>query len=474
MKKLLTFAASICAAALMFTGCPSVHSELDPKIDLSAATICGSMEDWTGSYLTDNGDGTWSYKFIARGDQENFALRGSNSWGVDYRSADGSTLLPEYKMDEEMELVPFNSPDCPPLKGLVKGDEYTITVVPGSTAVKMTIAHTGSKSDTLNIIKDGLISTMDFDGKKTYTAVIKTTEANEKFAIYNATKGKSIVVKSSVAVGADAVTATLGDAALIATDMAAAMEYKVTVVNDSEIKISIEPNVFQAFLNGGAGWTDVALNNTSKYELSYEFTMPETTDWGEAAGTVAFKILSKPVNWDSWIFADCEVPLNSGYHESGADKNNNGLFTGLTAGKTYVISVKVEVKDDGSVETCKVKIEDKVDVHYYVIGDFAGNFIAMDLDGATDKFAYTFKYDAASMTAWGGSLDAGVNFKVNNKDGWSGNTAYSANSTITIGTPAATVTDPGSGNTKIKLEDGKTYKVLFDATATTITVSEVE
>ena len=183
MKKLLTFAASICAAALMFTGCPSVHSDLDPKIDLSTATICGSMEDWKGSALTDNGDGTWAYKFIARGDQENFALRGSNSWGVDYRSADGSTLLPEYKMDEEMELVPFNSPDCPPLKGLVKGDEYTITVVPGSTAVKMTIAHTGSKSDTLNIIKDGLISTMDFDGDKTYSAVIRTTNKNEKFAM---------------------------------------------------------------------------------------------------------------------------------------------------------------------------------------------------------------------------------------------------------------------------------------------------
>ena len=473
MKKLLTFAASVCAAALMFTGCPSVHSDLAPKIDLSAATICGSMEDWKGSALTDNGDGTWAYKFIARGEQENFALRGSNSWGVDYRSADGSTLLPEYKMDEEMELVPFNSPDCPPLKGLVKGDEYTITVVPGSTAVKMTIAHTGSKSDTLNIIKDGLISTMDFDGDKTYTAVIRTTEANEKFAIYNATKGKSIVVES-VAVGADAVTATLGDAALIATDMAAAMEYKVKVVNDSEIKISIEPNVFQAFLNGGAPWSDVALNNTSKYELSYEFVMPATTSWGEAAGTVAFKLLSKPGNWDSWIFADCEVPLNSGYHESGADKNNNGLFTGLTAGNTYVVSVKVEVKDDGSVETCKVKIEDKVDVHYYVIGDFAGNFIAMDLDGATDKFAYTFKYDAASMTAWGGSLDAGVNFKVNNKDGWSGNIAYSANKTIQLGTAAETVTDPGAKNTIIKLEDGKTYKVLFDATAKTITVSEVE
>lgn len=473
MKKLLTFAASICAAALMFTGCPSVHSDLDPKIDLSTATICGSMEDWKGSALTDNGDGTWAYKFIARGDQENFALRGSNSWGVDYRSADGSTLLPEYKMDEEMELVPFNSPDCPPLKGLVKGDEYTITVVPGSTAVKMTIAHTGSKSDTLNIIKDGLISTMDFDGDKTYTAVIRTTKANEKFAIYNATKGKSIVVES-VAVDADAVTATLGDAALIETDMAAAMEYKVTVVNDSEIKISIKPNVFQAFLKGGAGWSDVALINTSKYELSYEFEMPASTGWGEDAGTVAFKLLSKPGNWDSWIFADCEVPLNSGYHESGADKNNNGLFTGLTAGNTYVVSVKVKVKDDGSVETCKVKIEDKVDVHYYVIGDFAGNFIAMDLDGATDKFAYTFKYDAAAMKAWGGSLDAGVNFKVNNKDGWSGNTAYTANSTITIGTPAATVTYPTAGNTNIKLEDGKTYKVLFDATATTITVSEVE
>ena len=268
----------------------------------------------------------------------------------------------------------------------------------------------------------------------------------------------------------------MGDAALIATDMAATMEYKVTVVNDSEIKISIEPNVFQAWIKGGnSAWNgDVVLTNVSKYELSYEFEMPETTGWGEAAGTVAFKLLSKPGNWDSWIFADCEVPLNSGYHESGADKNNNGLFTGLTAGNTYVVSVKVEVKDDGSVETCKVKIEDKVDVHYYVIGDFAGNFIAMDLDGATDKFAYTFKYDAASMTAWGGSLDAGVNFKVNNKDGWSGNTAYSANSTITIGTPAETVTAPDAGNTNIKLEDGKTYKVLFDATATTITVSEVE
>ena len=474
MKKLLTFAASICAAALMFTGCPSVHSDLAPKIDLSAATICGSMEDWKGSYLTDNGDGTWAYKFIARGEQENFALRGSNSWGVDYRSADGSTLLPEYKMDEEMELVPFNSPDCPPLKGLVKGDEYTITVVPGSTAVKMTIAHTGSKSDTLNIIKDGLISTMDFDGDKTYTAVIRTTKANEKFAIYNATKGKSIVVES-VAVGADAVTATLGDAALIETNMAAAMEYKVTVVNDSEIKISIEPNVFQAFLNGGAGWTDVALNNTSKYELSYEFEMPETTGWGEAAGTVAFKLLSKPGNWDSWIFADCEVPLNSGYHESGADKNKNSLFTGLTARNTYVVSVKVEVKDDGSVETCKVKIEDKVDTNYYVIGSITKNaFVKMDLDGAKDKFAYTFKYDATAMTDWGGSLAGGVNFKVNNKDGWSGNTAYTANSTITIGTAAKTVTAPDAGNTNIKLEDGKTYKVIFDATAKTITVSEVE
>ncbi len=476
MKKLLTFAASICAAALMFTGCPSVHSDLDPKIDLSTATICGSMEDWKGSALTDNGDGTWAYKFIARGDQENFALRGSNSWGVDYRSADGSTLLPEYKMDEEMELVPFNSPDCPPLKGLVKGDEYTITVVPGSTAVKMTIAHTGSKSDTLNIIKDGLISTMDFDGDKTYTAVITTTNANEKFAIYNATKGKSIVVEK-VAVGADAVTATLGDAALIATDMAAKMEYKVTVVNDSEIKISIEPNVFQAWIKGGnSAWNgDVVLTNVSKYELSYEFVMPETTGWGEAAGKLAFKLLSKPGNWDSWIFADCEVPLNSGYHESGANKNNNGLFTGLTAGNTYVVSVKVEVKDDGSVETCKVKIEDKVATNYYVIGCISkGAFVKMDLDGATDKFAYTFKYDAASMTAWGGSLAGGVNFKVNNKDSWSGNTAYSANSTITIGTPAETVTAPDAGNTNIKLEDGKTYKVLFDATATTITVSEVE
>ena len=455
MKKLLTFAASICVAALMFTGCPSVHSELEPKIDLSTATICGSMEDWKGSALTDNGDGTWAYKFIARGDQENFALRGSNSWGVDYRSADGSTLLPEYKMDEEMELVPFNSPDCPPLKGLVIGDEYTITVVPGSTAVKMTIAHTGSNIPSLYVLDEnaGPVK-IEYDGKQYKYPTVKATSDTISLQVWV----NDTYLKGTYAFGAkDAANLTIENkiATLDITGVTSGKEYNVYITYDGKTaKAKAELALPKVYLAGqdpfkwdlGKG-TAVKANivgETSWYYYTFEaksasldFKVALADAWSDAYSNNTDKTLPNKTVVDA-------APVEFSY----ANKEN-AQITGLEVGKKYTLLIDI------STGKPAVSVITGEDILFAIGNDDFGGWQWNSCKTMTPTGAGEWKYEFKATKA-----DA--QFKFQTKCGkWIDAAQLGANATLSLGGEYIDLVNEGGAtpNIKASLTVGTDYVV---------------
>lgn len=352
MKKLISlFAALLVAAGAMTVSSCATSHDAEPLVDLSSATICGSMEDWTGSALTDNKDGSWSYKFKAKGSQENFALRGDSSWSVAYRSSDGSNLLSGYELDKEVELVAFNSADCPALKGLVVGDEYTITVSPKSSSVVMKITHSGSNTPVFYVLDTTTgMNKMDYDGT-VYTYNLTASGAEADLVVWSNDKYYSS--EKSVTVGAETAIALTSTDAVASTKISGLenkKDYLVSVsVKDGEYSVSVAKKC-PWFIVGGIKasneFTRMSLtDNDGVFAYEFVFDAEMSGRWGSPAGAVDFVVTDGASSWNKFFY-DTNLTLGADFVAAGSNTDNNVRATGLVAGKTYVITIK---NSDGSL-----------------------------------------------------------------------------------------------------------------------------
>ena len=190
----------------------------------------------------------------------------------------------------------------------------------------------------------------------------------------------------------------------------------------------------------------------SKMELtaknSYKLKLAAAKD-----GTLSFSVFD---GTNSWGIATAETDKNL-----TLVKNKTVSLTGLKAGKDYVITL-----DTTNKEAPVLKVVEDIFV-CYINGDIAGgDFKKLDVLTETGYRAFTFTYDAASMTAWGGK-NGKANFIINDIDSWSGNTKLFADVACDLNGDYEGCGSNLDNNATIEgLENGHKYTVLVDISDT--------
>ena len=186
----------------------------------------------------------------------------------------------------------------------------------------------------------------------------------------------------------------------------------------------------------------------SKMELtakdSYKLKLAAAKD-----GTLSFSVFD---GTNSWGIATAETDKNL-----TLVKNKTVSLTGLKAGKDYVITL-----DTTNKEAPVLKVVQDIFV-CYINGDIAGGaFKKLDVLTETGYRAFTFTYDAANMTAWGGG-NGKASFIINDIDSWSGNTKLFADVACVLNDDYEGCGKNLDKNATIEgLEDGHKYTVLVD------------
>lgn len=255
MKKLLSFLAAG-ALALGLIGCSGdMHDELDPSsikygllfgfnTILDTADICGSIDGWTGSALTKEEDGTYTYTFTADATSGQFSIRevagswtAGNRWCGALKKDDENAL--KLKNGKSVTLVYSDDPDPShvQLPELTVGTSYTLTfTIEDDDSISAALSSGGGSSAPVPYYFDGLYlvggcfntsanssdsNTWAFytsnlihgaskdvtTGNVTYTVDIKATAASGEMGINDSSWGNKLN-GTGVTVAANAATAT--------------------------------------------------------------------------------------------------------------------------------------------------------------------------------------------------------------------------------------------------------------------------
>lgn len=170
-------------------------------------------------------------------------------------------------------------------------------------------------------------------------------------------------------------------------------------------------------------------------------------------GTLSFSVFDGTNSWGT-ATAETDKDLT-------LTKNKTVSLTGLKAGKDYVITLDTTNKD-----APVLKVVQDIFV-CFINGDIAGgDFKKLDVLTETGYRAFTFTYDAANMTAWGGGKGK-ANFIINDIDSWSGNTKLFADVACELNGDYEVCGSNLDNNATIEgLEDGHKYTVLVDISDT--------
>lgn len=145
MKKLLSFLVAGIAALGLASCSGDLHNEFDPNSALGKylfgdgtvldkADLCGSIDGWTGSALTKEEDGTYTYTFTADATSGQFSIRevagswtAGNRWCGALKKDDDNAL--KLKNGKSVTLVYSDDPDPShvQLPELTVGTSYTLT-----------------------------------------------------------------------------------------------------------------------------------------------------------------------------------------------------------------------------------------------------------------------------------------------------------------------------------------------------------
>lgn len=187
MKKIISlFAALLVAAgAMTVTSCATSHDE-SPIVDLSTFYLRGNMNDWANNSLEDgkmtaNADGSYSITYTAKAADDEFAIADSG-WSVKYCNGTSVTV------GAETATVLGSNGGNAVVKGQTPGNNYKLTVIPGSTSVSVKVELAGSNVPDFYILDTTTgLTKMEYDGTS-YIYSFEASDVSETLTVWSKDK----------------------------------------------------------------------------------------------------------------------------------------------------------------------------------------------------------------------------------------------------------------------------------------------
>ena len=217
MKKII-YTLLVAFVALSFMGCPSIHSDLDPLVDLKPFYLRGNMNNWCNDALTDgaltaNADGTFSITYTAKAEPDEFAIA-NEAWSTKFCGVEVAVGA------DFVDLIP--GAGNAKVTGQVPGNNYKMTIQPLSDTVKVKVELAGVNVPSFYVLDTtkGLVE-MPYDGTSYTYYMAPAVNATENVVIWSEGKyytgsvkfqdTKEIELKAEDEVGYLAVTSLAAD-----------------------------------------------------------------------------------------------------------------------------------------------------------------------------------------------------------------------------------------------------------------------
>ncbi len=341
MKKIISlFAALLVAAgAMTVTSCATSHDE-SPIVDLSTFYLRGNMNNWANDSIEDgkmtaNPDGSYSIAYTAKAVNDEFAVANSG-WSVKYCGKDIAVG------GESTELI-SGAKDNAKVTGQIPGNNYKLTVIPGSTTVSVKVELAGSNVPDFYILDTTTgLNKMEYDGTS-YTTTYKATAVTGSICVWS--KDKYYTASNVALKTATTLTAASDAGNIDFTGLSANTEYNVSIAKDGDdYKVTVTKlcpywMVGAINYNGANVFTRMEATATDgEYTYTFKYNSDMSKNWGSPADGVAFKITDGNGSWNAKI-KDVKIKLGEDFVSSGTGDGNAEL-SGLEKDKEYVITVK--------------------------------------------------------------------------------------------------------------------------------------
>lgn len=340
MKKIISlFAALLVAAgAMTVTSCATSHDE-SPIVDLSTFYLRGNMNNWANDSIEDgkmtaNPDGSYSIAYTAKAVNDEFAIANSG-WSVKYCGKDIAVG------GESTELI-SGAKDNAKVTGQIPGNNYKLTVIPGSTTVSVKVELAGSNVPDFYILDTTTgLNKMEYDGTS-YTTTYKATAVTGSICVWS--KDKYYTASNVALKTATTLTAASDAGNIDFTGLSANTEYNVSIAKDGDdYKVTVTKlcpywMVGAINYNGDNVFTRMEATDTDgEYTYTFKYNSDMSKNWGSPADGVAFKITDGNGSWNAKI-CGVKIKLGEDFVSSGTD--GNAELSGLEKDKDYVITVK--------------------------------------------------------------------------------------------------------------------------------------
>ena len=336
MKKII-YTLLVAFVALSFMGCPSIHSDLDPLVDLKPFYLRGNMNNWCNDALTDgaltaNADGTFSITYTAKAEPDEFAVA-NEAWSTKFGGVEvvvGADFV---------DLIPGAAANAK-VTGQVPGNNYKMTIQPLSDTVKVKVELAGVNVPSFYVLDTtkGLVE-MPYDGTS-YNYQFSAEAASTDLVIWS----DKVYYTGEATVGtAKELTADDEVGYLTVSGVVSGKDYMATFTVDDDDKVSVSvTQMCPYFIVGAINYVDTdvfdrmsATDEDGVYTFEFTYKTSMSANWGSPSDGVAFKITDGNGSWNA-VFQD--AALTAEFVESGDD--GNATASGLVDGTTYVITLK--------------------------------------------------------------------------------------------------------------------------------------
>ena len=274
MKKII-YTLLVAFVALSFMGCPSIHSDLDPLVDLKPFYLRGNMNNWCNDALTDgaltaNADGTYSITYTAKAEPDEFAIA-NEAWSTKFCGVEVAVGA------DFVDLIP--GAGNAKVTGQVPGNNYKMTIQPLSDTVKVKVELAGVNVPSFYVLDTtkGLVE-MPYDGTSYTYYMAPAVNATENVVIWSEGKyytgsvkfqdTKKIELKAEDEVGYLAVTSLAADdlvkLVLTVTDKKVSVKADLAIPENFKVVLKFpETTAQKVVINTSIGWGGVKTGQIS-------------------------------------------------------------------------------------------------------------------------------------------------------------------------------------------------------------------
>ena len=274
MKKII-YTLLVALLAFSFMGCPSIHSDLDPLVDLKPFYLRGNMNNWCNDALKDgaltaNDDGTYSITYTAKAEPDEFAIA-NEAWSTKFCGVEvvvGADFV---------DLIP--GAGNAKVTGQVPGNNYKMTIQPLSDTVKVKVELAGVNVPSFYVLDEtkGLVE-MPYDGTSYTYYMAPAVNATENVVIWSEGKyytgsvkfqdTKEIELKAEDEVGCLAVTSLAADdlvkLVLTVTDKKVSVKADLAIPENFKVVLKFpETTASKVVINTSIGWGGVKTGQIS-------------------------------------------------------------------------------------------------------------------------------------------------------------------------------------------------------------------